>query len=213
MTGRIPSRIALILGGALFACSFFLPLGYHSPREELLAAADAVAMSASIGEGAFPAGEVVVVAYPYVWALLVVATALWHFSGKRRSWTWLHVAVNSVGNFTLMAMCILRLLVHDPWLSAKLPGPVVILPAVILLAIWGAARFAPPARREWVVVSVGWVPQLLLQIMLVFISLEGAGQAHGFVTGGIGALLALAGAIGSAGFEPRSPATDAVAAH
>ena len=177
-----------------------------------MAAVDAVAMSDSIGEGAFPAGEVVVVAYPYVWALLVVAAALWNFSGNRRAWTWMHIAVNAIGNLTLMAMCILRLVLRDPWLSAKLPGPVVVLPLVILLSIWGAARFAAPARREWVVVSVGLAPQVLLQIMLVFISVEGAGQAHGFVIGGIGALLALAGAVGSACVRPCAVAADAAVA-
>lgn len=209
MNGRILSRMALILGGSLLTFSFFLPLQYHAPSEELLAAAQALASSESVGEGAFPAGQLVVMAYPYLWALLIVVAALWNFSGKRSAWPWLHVAVNTLGCFALLAMCIMRLMWDDPWLSAKLPGFVIILPVVILLLVWGAALFASPERRAWVVMAVGLAPQLLFQVMLVFISVEGAGKADGFILGSIGTLLALAGAIGSVRFQSRPTAAAA----
>ena len=211
MTGRILSRIALILGGSLLAFSFFLPLHYHAPFEEFIAAAQAVASSESIGEGAFPAGELVVVAYPYVWALVVVLAALWNFSGKRGAWPWLHVAINGLGCLALMALCIMQWMWDDPWLSAKLPGFVVVLPVLILLLVLGAALVASPERRAWVVIALGLLPQLLFQVMLVFISVEGAGKAEGFIIGSIGALLALAGAIGSARFQPRGMDAEVVA--
>lgn len=203
MKGRILSRLGLILGGSLLVLSFFLPWGYHAPAEELMAAVQAVAVSESVAEGAFPAGELVVIAYPYAWAVLVVLAALWNFSGRRGAWPWLHVGVNTLGCLALAALCLMQLLWDDPWLSAKLPGPVVILPVVILLAVWGAALFVSRERRAWVVIALGLAPQLLFQVMLVFISVEGAGKAQGFVVGSIGAALALAGAIGSARSSAR----------
>lgn len=203
--GRILSRIALILGGALFAGSFFMPVGFmHAPFGMMQWMAEAVSSSESVGEGAAFCGATVAIAYPYAWALLVVAAALWNFSGKRSAWPWLHVAVQTFGGLTLMALCVLLLSLHDPWLPAKLQWTGAILPVVILVPIWGAVRFASRERRAWVVISLGLAPQLLLQAMLAVVSVGRAGQAVGFVVGSLGALIALAGGIGSACFQRRA---------
>ena len=198
MTLRSLSRMALILGGALLAFSFFLPLGYHSPREEMMATLDSLTSAESVGEGVVAGCMLVVIVYSYVWAVVVALAALWNFSGKRRAWTGVHVAVQTVGGLTLTALCVLLLSLHDPWLPAKFQWTGAILPLVMLVPLWAVAWRVAPARREWVVVAVGMIPQVLFQFMLVFVSLSRAGQAHGFVIGGIGAALALVGAIGSA---------------
>lgn len=198
MTLRSLSRMALILGGALLAFSFFLPLGYHSPREEMMATLDSLTSAESAGEGVVAGCMLVVIVYAYVWAVVVALAALWNFSGKRRAWTGVHVAVQTVGGLTLTALCVLLLSLHDPWLPAKFQWTGAILPLVMLLPLWFAAMLAAPARREWVVVAIGVAPQVLFQFMLVFVSLGRAGQAHGFVIGGLGAVLAFTGAIGSA---------------
>ena len=209
MTIRSLSRIALILGGTLLAFSFFLPLGYHSPREEWMATVDSLTSSDTVGEGVVAGGMLVVIAYSYIWAVVVALAALWNFSGKRRAWTAVHVAVQSLGGLTLMALCILLLSLHDPWLPAKFQWTGAILPLVMLVPLWATAWMAAPVRREWVVVAVGMVPQVLFQSMLVFVSLSREGQAHGFVIGGIGAALALAGAIGSAAAARSAEASPA----
>ncbi len=198
MKGRVLSRIALILGGSLFVVSFFLPVRNHAPVEEMRAAISAVSMSESAGEAAANIGMAVVIAYAYVWVLLVVAAAVWNFSGKRSAWTWVHVGVNTVGNLVLMALCVTLLWLRDPWLPAKLQWTGAILPVGILLPIWAAARFASPERRAWVVIALGLMPQLLFQVMLAFVSVGRAGQAEGFMVGSLGALAALLGSIGSA---------------
>lgn len=198
MTRHNLSRFALILGGVLLAISFFLPLGYHSPREEWMATIDSLTSAESVGEGVVSGGMLVVIAYAYVWAVVVALAALWNFAGRRRAWTGVHVAIQSIGGLTLMTLCILLLSLHDPWLPAKFQWTGAILPLVMLVPVWATALLAAPARREWVVVAVGMVPQVLFQFMLVFVSLSRAGQAHGFVIGGLGAVLAFTGAIGSA---------------
>ena len=208
MTGRISSRLALILGGALFGLSFFLPFRNHAPCEEMAAALSAVAQAESAGEGLANGGLAVVIAYPYAWVLLVVAAAGWNFSGARSAWPWLQVGVNTVGNLTLMALCVALIWLDDPWLPAKLQWIGAILPVVILLPIWCAARWAAPERRAWLVIALGLGPQLLFQVLLAFVSVGRAGQAVGFVVGSVGAALALAGSIGSFYFQ-RSAKVDA----
>ena len=198
MSVRSLSRLALILGGALLALSFFLPLGYHSPGEEFLATVDSLTSAESAGEFVVAGGLLIVIASSYIWAVLVALAALWNFAGKRRAWTPVHVAVQSIGSLTLMTLCILLLSLHDPWLPAKFQWTGASLPLVMLVPLWAVALLAAPVRREWVVVAVGMFPQVLFQFMLAGVSLSREGQAHGFVIGGIGALLALAGAIGRA---------------
>ena len=210
MNGRIPSRIALILGGLLFVLSFFLPLKNHAPVEEMRATVSAVAQSESVGEAAVNCGMAVVITYSYLWVLVVVAAALWNFSGTRSAWLWIHVGGNTIGNLTLVALCATLLLLHDPWLPAKLQWTGAILPVVILLPIWCAALFVSQERRAWVVIALGMAQQLLLQVMLTFVTMERAGQAVGFIVGSIGALFVLAGAIGSACFQSRDVPVDSV---
>ena len=198
MNARAVSRLAVLGGGALFTLSFFMPFGFmHAPFGMMKWMAEAVATAESTGEALAFIGATVVIAYPYIWALLVMAAALREFSGKRGVWPWLHVAVHTVGGLVLMALCITLLLLRDPWLPAKLQWTGAILPVAILLPLWGVALLAAPARRGWLVIAVGLAPQLLFQVMLAFVSVGRAGQAEGFIVGAAGALLALAGAAGA----------------
>ena len=83
-TAQRCQRLWRPLGGALLALSFFLPLGYHSPGEEFLATVDSLTSAESAGEFVVAGGLLIVIAYSYIWAVLVALAALWNFAGKRR---------------------------------------------------------------------------------------------------------------------------------
>lgn len=198
MNARVLSRLAVLGGGALFTLSFFMPFGFmHAPFGMLKWMAEAVATSESTGEALAFAAATGVVVYPYVWVLLVAAAALREAGGGRRAWIRAHVAVQTLGGLLLLGLCTALLLLHDPWLPAKLQWAGVGLPLVILPPVWIAARCGARARREWRVVALGLAPQALLQVLLAFVSVGRAGQAEGFIVGAAGALLALAGAVGT----------------
>jgi hypothetical protein len=187
------ARLVLAFGCAMFLASFFLPLGaMHSPLGMLKWTLEAVSSSDSTGEAIAYAGAAVVIAYPYVWALLVAATALRNMRQPVGS-PWLHVALQTIGGLVLMALSIMLLWLHDPWLPVRAQWAAAIVPIAILLPIWGAALRTSRKKRTWLVIGLGFLPQLLFQTVLAFVSVGRAGHAWGFAIGSAGCLFALAG--------------------
>ena len=184
-------RTLLTAGCILFLISAFLPPGaMHSPFGMFKWTLEAVSSSDSNGEAVAYSGAAVVVAYPYVWAVLVVATALWNLKSL-----WFHVALQSIGGLVFTALIVMLILLHDPWLRLPVWGQwlAAITPVAMLIPIWAVAFRATADRRIWLVIGMGFLPQLLFAVALAFISVGRAGHAWGFVIGSVGCLLALLG--------------------
>jgi hypothetical protein len=189
------SRWILAAGAALFALSFFLPPGFDNrPFAMLRWALETAFPSEGFGQSAAFTGVAVVIAYPYAWALMVTAAALWSLrSGRPAPGAAAHVAVNAAGGLSLMAISVLMLLLDDPWLPARFAWVGAILPVAMLALIGCAARFARPERRAWAVIAVAFLPHLIFQVGLTALSAGRAGEILGFGVGGAGTVLALAG--------------------
>jgi hypothetical protein len=198
-------RSLLLLGCLLFVASCFLPPGaMHSPAGMFKWTMEAVSTSDSNGEALAYGGAAFVIAYPYLWAILVVITAL-RSLGQSAGRPWIHVGILSLGGVVLTALIVMLALLHDPWLRLPVWGQWIaaIVPVVILVPMWMVAIRGAKQSRTWLVIGLGFLPQCLLQIAMAFISVGRAGHAWGFVIGSVGCLLALTGSASLVADERR----------
>jgi hypothetical protein len=194
MNGRW-ARLAAAIGSLLFAVAFFVPRdSTRRPLEMFQWTAEAAADSDTAGETISWSGVTLVIAYPYVWAVLVAAVcAVW----GRWGWTtapWVHLAAHSLGALVLAALSIMFLVLKDPWLPKAVQWTGATVPFVLLAIMWGAGLGLPRARRAGAVIALGYVLLLPLQLVLRHTCATRGEPAWGYTLAAAGATLAILGA-------------------
>ncbi len=186
-------RMLTTAGGALLAASFFIPYSFHnSPVKRLIWAFDAMLEQQN---GWTYLCEAIVIIYPYLWAA-TAACSIWFQGGRgRKVGFWCQILCHAGGGGAVTALGAALILSGDKGIAPGKQWTVALLPVAVLAIMLIGSRFLRVNRRIAFIAGIGFFLQAPLQLFLAAGVYADNGPVMGFVLGGCGALLGLAGAV------------------
>ena len=165
---RIGVRIIALAAAVVFALSFFVPAGSpQTPFAQLKWWSESARSPDSFGELVFFGGTACAIAYPYVWALVVIVTLTAGIFWPRANSPWPHIACHSIGGLAVIALSVRLLVLKDDWpVGALVQWTGLAVSLGFLAALWTISFLVRSPRNTWVVLALGSLPHIVIQFLL-----------------------------------------------
>ena len=183
-------RRLIFSGLIIFAITFFLPPEfYNSPLGRFRWSFDSIFLAESPGESLAFLGICLVIAYPYIWALITAFFLLGRFPVRWavRSQFICHL----LGGIPLALLGLTLILLQAEFPPPRVQWIAVLAPAIFIIFLLAATKLVKISRRLFVLVVLALFLFIPLQFTThYYVQLDG-GAGWGYLMGGLSALVGL----------------------
>ncbi|OGV61164.1 MAG: hypothetical protein A2283_11350 [Lentisphaerae bacterium RIFOXYA12_FULL_48_11] len=189
-------RLVVAAGAALFAMSFFLPIGFpNAPFGIFKWITGAISGEQGPWEIFGFSVTACFVVYPYLWNVVLALTSALLKEGTGRATKWIHLVFNLTGGLLIISLGVLLVAVKDTWIPPWVQWTAIFVPFLILMGMWSLTLILSEPRQTPAIVSLCMLPQIPAQFLIAHAVAAHNGPSWGFTLGGIGAILVVAASL------------------
>lgn len=193
---QLLSRLVVTAASLAFSASFFLPaVSDRTPVKVLKGIAETASSLENRVAAVMFFALAVVMAYPYVWALLLASAAAFGRKHRFLENRWIHLVFHAAGGMLVAAVGITMLVIRDTWIPIPAQWAAATVPFVVLSVMMFVVLSVERTSGVWVIAALGFLPHVPVQFLLARMATGMDEAPWGFIMGGSGAAAVVIGSL------------------